>query len=260
MFYDSDSGRVAYEIVGAEDAPVLVFIHGVAMDKDTFQGQVEHFREDYRVLVFDLPGHGESYEIKEGLVFTDAVKILKGLLDHLGIDKAVLVGLSMGALVAQRFAALYPERTHALVDVGALPLHERLPRRFFVLAKTGIFLTRLLPEKLFFRLFAHDKAKAKKTRSYLYDCGLKTGKRAVLLHTKAMMSAMEEGIEEPPASPWLMMHGTKDARFLVRPSRRYAKEAENARQVMVNHAGHIANADEPVRFNDILGNFLKETL
>jgi len=260
MHYDSTKGRITYDFRGEEDAPVLVFLHGVAMDKETFRKQKEHFEDAYRVLVMDLPGHGGSYR-KEGVIpLTESVEALEELLDHLGLDTVVLVGLSLGALVAQRFAFLHPKRVTALVDVGALPFHEGLPRRFFIAAKVALPLVRLLPAKLFFRLFAFDKARRKKTRAYLYDCGLKTGKKAVLLHTKAMMEAMREGIEHPPACPRLMMHGTKDARFLVKPSLRYARAAENVRHMMVKNAGHIANNDEPVRFNDIVEDFLKEVL
>ncbi len=260
MYFDSPRGKVTYEFTGKEDAPVLVFLHGVATDKETFRSQIERFQDDHRVLIFDLPGHGESYKKEETPSITEAVEALKELLDHLGLDTVVLVGLSMGALVAQCFAFHHPERVRALVDVGAMPFHIRLPRWYFFLAKVALPMVMLIPKKLFFRLFAFDKAVRKSTRAYLYECGLRTGKRAVLKHTKAMMEALREGIDHPPACPVLMMHGTKDVRFLIKSSRRYAKGAENARQVMVNNAGHIANADEPARFNDILENFLKEIL
>jgi pimeloyl-ACP methyl ester carboxylesterase len=104
---------------------VLLLLHGHAFDRSMWDGQVRRFTAaGWRVLAPDLRGFGES-EVTAGIVYTeefaaDAV----GLLDQLGIDRAVVLGYSMGGQVAMEIRHSHPERVRALAIVDTVPQAE----------------------------------------------------------------------------------------------------------------------------------------
>jgi 3-oxoadipate enol-lactonase len=108
---------LAYEVVGA--GPRLVWCHGLAScragDRDVIEALAEHFT----VLAYDARGHGESPPVTDPARYSYAALSgdLRGLLDHLGWDRAVLAGSSMGAGTVVRAAMEEPARAAALVMV-----------------------------------------------------------------------------------------------------------------------------------------------
>jgi len=63
LFFENKLGRVYYEIYGREDAPAIIFSHGINMNHETFKAQAETLQEKYRVITWDLPYHGKSSPI-----------------------------------------------------------------------------------------------------------------------------------------------------------------------------------------------------
>ena len=68
-FYKSKYGNVYYDLSGPEDAPVVIFLHGVGMDHRTFEKQREVLHGRYRTLLIDLPGHGHGNDIRHAKEF-----------------------------------------------------------------------------------------------------------------------------------------------------------------------------------------------
>ncbi len=99
-----------YEVRGS-GAP-LVLLHGFSLDLRMWDAQVGWLARDHRVVRYDMRGHGRSAEA--GAPFSHH-EDLAGLLEELGLERAVLVGLSMGAEVAIDFAIAHPERVSGLV-------------------------------------------------------------------------------------------------------------------------------------------------
>lgn len=86
-----------------ENAPAVVFFHGVAMDHRSFKRQVEALKENYRVIVWDMPFHGKSSAIDKNVSFSEAsADFIMGIMDVLNIRKAVMAGLSLGSFVIQK--------------------------------------------------------------------------------------------------------------------------------------------------------------
>jgi 3-oxoadipate enol-lactonase len=95
--------------------PAIVFAHGGGGSHMSWWQQVPAFSKSYQCVTFDHRGFGLSREIPDGPGAASFVEDLRGLLDHLGIDKAAVVGQSMGGWTVLGFAATYPHRTSALV-------------------------------------------------------------------------------------------------------------------------------------------------
>ena len=114
-FYTKDG--TAYKSYG-DQAPSLIFIHGVGMRGDVWSPQVEYFSNDYQVITYDFLGHGESPLPPEEPILDDYVEQLNNLLKHLDLSLISLVGHSMGALISVAFTLKYPDKVNVLVPIN----------------------------------------------------------------------------------------------------------------------------------------------
>ncbi len=119
-FLDIDGARVRVREQGPASAPAIVLIHGFVYSLESFDGWAEALDDDFRVIRYDLLGHGLTgpdpqarYAPEERAAF------LEHVLDALGVERAHLAGNSLGGLVAWRFAASHPERVDRLILVDA---------------------------------------------------------------------------------------------------------------------------------------------
>jgi 3-oxoadipate enol-lactonase len=107
--------NIDYNIYGKASGLPVVFIHGFPFSQEMWRLQVAKFSGDCRVITYDVRGHGES-EVGDGQYTIEFfVDDLIGVLDHLRIEKAVIVGLSMGGYIALRAIERNPERFKGLV-------------------------------------------------------------------------------------------------------------------------------------------------
>jgi pimeloyl-ACP methyl ester carboxylesterase len=93
----------------------LVALHGVALNAVTWRPLQERLADDVRTIAIDLPGHGFSDDL-DRYDFDDVVDRLRALLAHLGVERPLLVGHSLGAVIATAYAARYPARGVINVD------------------------------------------------------------------------------------------------------------------------------------------------
>ena len=105
--------EIYYEVHG--EGPPIVLAHGVGGNHAIWWQQTAYLQQWYQVITFDHRGFGRSKEIPEGPDMGEYVQDLVELLDHLKIEKAALVGQSMGGIAVLGMTAWHPERVHALV-------------------------------------------------------------------------------------------------------------------------------------------------
>lgn len=119
-----DGPVVAFDDHAGGD-PALVFSHGLFMDGSMFRAQVADLGHDHRCITWDERLHGATEWEGGPFTFWDSAGDLLSLLDHLRVDRAVLIGMSQGFMVTARAALLAPERVRGLVmidsQLGLLP-------------------------------------------------------------------------------------------------------------------------------------------
>jgi 3-oxoadipate enol-lactonase len=113
-YADVNGQRLHYLDTGG-DGPPVVLSHGLLMDHTMFASQIEALRDQYRVIAWDERCFGDTTYDGEPFTYWDSAGDLLALLDHLGIDRAVLAGMSQGGFLSLRAALLAPERVRALV-------------------------------------------------------------------------------------------------------------------------------------------------
>ena len=119
-----DGIRVHYKIAG-KGHHTLVFVHGLGGEMNLWREQVEYFAPKARVLAIDLPGYGQS-DKPENVKYTMRLfaRAIRAAMDDAKVDRAILVGHSMGAAVIREFDRAFPTRIRGLVSVdGALVMN-----------------------------------------------------------------------------------------------------------------------------------------
>lgn len=258
---DVDGGAVAWREAG--DGPVVVFLHGLGGSRTAWGPQLDALADDFRCVAWDLPGYGASPPAAGPLTFRALADAVAGLLDTLGVERAPLVGLSLGGMVALHTALEHPDRISGLALVDTSPA---------------------------FGLDGTDPAEWRAARQAPLDAGLTPADfaedvlRSVAgpgLHGPALDQAVTAMARIPadglravidllPAhdvrgrlgeitAPTLVVVGEHDVETPLAYSRTLADGIPDARLEIVAGAGHLTPAEDPDAVNRLLARFLPTT-
>lgn len=111
-FLDRGDARLFYEDTGGEGATVI-FSHGILMDHEMFEPQVNSLAGEFRCIAWDQRGHGQSDQ-EGSWTYWDSAQDAVALMDHLEVERAFLVGMSQGGFLSLRTTLLAPERVQGL--------------------------------------------------------------------------------------------------------------------------------------------------
>ncbi|WP_101759949.1 alpha/beta fold hydrolase [Oceanicoccus sp. KOV_DT_Chl] len=123
QYLNLEHGRVRYYDAGA--GPVLLLLHGSGPGVTgwaNYQGNLDFFARHFRCLIVDFPGYGESDPL-EGPPIEACIKQVMAVLEKLSIERAHIIGNSLGGIVASHIAARFPEKVHRLVSIGGVGLN-----------------------------------------------------------------------------------------------------------------------------------------
>jgi len=105
-------------LTGAADAPLVALSHAALVEHTFFAELVPALLSRYRVLTWDIRGHGASRPLEGRFTIPDAVQDLVAILDALEVERAVMLGQSMGTYVGQEMTYRHPDRVAALIVIG----------------------------------------------------------------------------------------------------------------------------------------------
>ncbi|MCE8516248.1 alpha/beta fold hydrolase [Ruegeria pomeroyi] len=251
----------AYEITGPADAPCVVLIHGLGLNRACWQWTGPALADGYRVLSYDLYGHGESAVPPETPSLSLFSRQLQGLLDHCGIADAVIVGFSLGGMIARRFAQDCPDRARALVILHS-PHQRSAQAQAAILARVeqardqGPHSTvEAALERWFTEGFrAANPAMMDTVRGWV------TANRKEVYHR--IYRVLAEGIDEitapvPPLTcPALVITGDEDYGNGPEMTHAIAAEIAGAQALILPGLRHMALAEDPDAVNTPLRRFL----
>lgn len=261
-----------YELAGAGQP--LVLIHGAFVDSHMWEPQIEHFASHYRVLRYDLRGHGKTgpSDLAEYSIDTFADD-LAGLLDALEIRNPVVCGLSLGGMIAQSFAVRNPSRIKALIlaDTAvsvSLTLADKF-QRYVLFPRWAMVLTiRLLSAKNFTR-FSFWLARATRseqwvgqdeaTRRYIEECMLQMDEDEYVKVYNAIYGFSLLPLENVRA-PTLVLNGEHESKSVSRHTEESLRRIPDAEAKVVPGAGHTSNMENPQAFNQLVDQFLNRAI
>lgn len=115
------NGQSIYYEDSGGGGEAIVFSHGFFMSGAMFRPQVEALKGEYRCVTWDERGHGQTRSTPDPFTYWDSADDVLGLMDHLGIEQAVLAGMSQGGFLSLRAALTAPERVRALILIDSQP-------------------------------------------------------------------------------------------------------------------------------------------
>jgi pimeloyl-ACP methyl ester carboxylesterase len=257
MYIKTSEGNIYFEDHGSEKKPVLVFTHGAGLNCRMFDSQIEPLQKDYRLVLWDMPGHGQSGRLTRALDFSRQSAHIMAILDELGVKQAVLGGHSLGSWVSQHGAIKYPERVQALFSLGGTPLHRPLGRLYILSFQASNLLFRLLPTKPIFRLAANQKAVTEEAQLFYFNSLMELGSQQVFYINQGM--AAGGNVKLPaPSQPLLITHGELESpKLTITMNQKWHYETPGSEYVILPGAGHNCNQDNPAAFNQVLLDFLR---
>ena len=247
---------IHYEDTGG-DGEAIVFSHGFFMSGAMFEPQVQALNDRYRCIIWDERGHGETVTSPDAFTYWDSADDLFGLLDHLGIERAVLAGMSQGGFLSIRAALAHPERVRALILIDSQPGPENPetlegynqliaawtapggPPQEVVDTVGAIILGAGFDDPSWMEA---ARAMEPDTVNQIYET----------LTTRDDVTPRLGEIEVPV----LVIHGDQDAAISVDVARSYVTQLPDGELVEVEGAGHAANLSHPEPTNAAIEAFL----
>ena len=251
---------------GPRDAPAVLMLHGFASSLHTWEPWAQALAGDYRVIRVDLPGAGLSPPDPAG-DYTDArtIALLVALLDQAGVERASLIGNSLGGRIAWFFAAQHPDRTDLLVlispDGFASPgfAYGEAPEVSPLLSLMRHVLPRALLRMNVAQSYGDPAALTDATVRRYHDLMRAPGARAALLER------MRQTVLVPPEpllrrieAPVLLVWGARDALIPHGNAADYATNLRDARLVTFPALGHVPQEEAPAESLVPVRRFLAE--
>ena len=259
------SNGTSYKILGNSSQTVLVFIHGLGLKKDMWQYQVDEFKSEYSILTYDLFGHGLSSRSKKKpslLIFTQQ---LHELLVELKLSKVVLLGFSLGGMIARYFAKTYPSMIDGLVILNSPHKRSELAQnavlnRFLQVKQKGPSSTVSDAIKRWFTP-EFDK-KHKEITDLVRSWVLSNDADVYGENYHVLVTGVDEviGLNGLISCPTLVVTSDQDFGNGPEMAKSIAKEILGARLIIIQGLRHMALLERPKEINDHLYHFFKMVL
>lgn len=270
--------RVAYRDVGPRHAPTLLLVHGLGSSSLCWLHDVPTLARDFRVIVVDLPGFGESDKPRYAYTLAFWRGRLLRLLDHLGVRSATVIGHSMGAQLAIGMALEAPARVDALVLAAPAGIERFSPLQQAMLQRSvspawvrrqshGDLRTHL---GLAFHGWPHEAERLIELRRRLRGPELDGYAHAFAAGVRAMLDEPVHDRLAELRTPTLVVFGAEDRLVpnrwlhpnlttadLLRGATRTIPDAEG---LLIPNAGHLVQFERPDAFDAAVLDFLARRL
>ena len=239
----------------------VIFLHAFALDQTMWDEQIATLKDNYQVISLDSRGFGQSSVVPGTSRMSDMAADVRGLMRARSIDRAVLVGLSMGGYVALSFMRSYPEAVRALVlaDTRAgADSEEARANRLRSAEKAEREGAAVIADETTPKLLGET---TKETRPEIVRRvhAIQSG------NPPAGIAAAQRGMAARPDStdllatiavPTLVIVGAEDTLTPPTEAEAIHKGIPQSQLVVIERAGHLSNLEQPDAFNDALRNFL----
>jgi 3-oxoadipate enol-lactonase len=251
-----DAGAITLHRTGK--GPVLVLLHCLGVDHRLWRIALPNWERDHMLLAYDFPGHGESPVPSRPYGIADLASQLAATLDSAGVARATIAGISLGGLVAQHFAAIFPARVDRLVLIDTTPRYTDEMRGMWAVraaqAREG-GVKSLIPGLLeiwFTKEFiAQESPAVRYVRAAFERCPNEGYARAC----EALAAADLRALTPKIAAPTLMVCGEQDIPSFIDAARWLKANIANSHLAWLQRARHASILEQPEQFQSALRRF-----
>lgn len=230
----------------------VVFVHGIGGSTLTWKKQLDAFKQEYNLLLIDLPGHGASQGITGRLTHKQVNDEIKSVLDCIGIQRADFIGMSLGTLVIMSFAVAYPTYVNSIILGGAIINTQGIYRHLMNIADV---IKEFLPKVATYKIFAQIVMPAKwhaKSRHIFFREATKLSRRDFLSWVDYItnMSKQREIMEmlKSLKIPTLFVSGDHDSCF-IGGIKKLSDKLSSAKLIILEKCGHVCTIERWKDFN-----------
>jgi 3-oxoadipate enol-lactonase len=249
-----------YQIDGQPQGMPLVFVNGLGCDLHIWDHVIPPFKDQYRIIRYDKRGHGHSDTPPGPYTIRDHCNDLADLLSELKVDQAILVGISVGGLIALDFTMLHPGVVRALVLCDTAPkigTTELWNDRILTVHERGLT---EMGDAILSRWFAPE---FKENRPSDYQESLNMLSRTPLEGYVATCAALRDADLRGPTLhtipvPTLVLCGAQDLVVSPAQTKEWAAFIPQARIEVIEGAAHLPCIEQPERMANVIGKFLRE--
>jgi len=237
-----------YEIHGT--GPAILLSHGYSATSEMWRGQVAPLSRTHQLILWDMRGHGQTDSPDDPSAYSEDATVadIAALLDEAGIEQAIVGGLSLGGYMSLAFYLRYPERVRALLLFDTGPGFKNDEARAAWNKRATETANTFETEGL---ASLKSRSREMATSTHRSAAGLARAARGMLAQRDARVIKSLPDIKVPT----LIIVGADDVSFLA-PADYMAAKIPNARKVVIPHAGHASNLDQPEMFNQTVLEFL----
>jgi pimeloyl-ACP methyl ester carboxylesterase len=253
---------VRLRVLDAGAGSPLLFLHGLSASNDIWEHAVGEFADGHRVIAPDLPGHGESAKPDAPYTIDFYAGIVRTLGRELGVERAIVVGNSLGGKIALELACWYPGFVRALVLVAPATEYARGLRPFGraiqALSRPAVMrlaLERALEQTFYDRTIVGHVTRRRILQARLAAPDFPEFTRAVARSVGGVLAAERQPLERI-TQPVLAIWGRDDRIIPLERSRRLLRAIPHAHLRVIERCGHIAPLEQPTAFNRLLAEFL----
>jgi 3-oxoadipate enol-lactonase len=229
----------------------VLFLHGIRGNRRNWAGQIEFFKRYFRVAAPDARGYGESEDYEGPLSFDDFTADVLRVATRFGAEKFHLVGLSMGGRVARNVALAAPERVRSLVLISTHPgFNSMTPDA----VKQFVDERRSHTPQTLRRILGSGPSYA--AYQELLDSVARIHQASYEKTLEASVSQDRAAPVEKITAPTLVIAGEEDTVYPPELARELGRRIPGAELVIFERTGHLANLEQPERFNRVLFDFL----
>ena len=260
LLFLSSNPRIAVNASGSGEA--VIFLHGVGTTRSSWDAQLAHFSNNHFAVAWDARGYGDSDDYDGDLNFArDFSTDLARVLDDLEIEKAHVVGLSMGGLIAQCFYFAHPDRVATLVLAHTFPSFRALGDKFidqFVSTRLQPLLDGGTPadaaDATVKGLLGPQASEEARRHFHASLCALRRDS-----YIKALQGLLEQdapGALDDIKVPTFLLTGDHDRLSPPPISEVMARSIAGSELTIISECGHLSNIERPGEFNRLVHGFV----
>jgi pimeloyl-ACP methyl ester carboxylesterase len=252
-----DGEAIAYREAG--QGPALVLLHGFLCDGRVWRPQLSRLSDRFRLVAWDAPGAGASSDPPDGFTTESYARCLAGFLAAVGIERAHVLGLSWGGILAQEFYRLHAERILSLVLAdtyagwrGSLPEAVWKERLSACLQDAGGLVEALVAR---FVLGVFTDAAPQQLRDEFSAIAAEFHPVGFRLMSLSSAEIDTRGLLPSIDVPTLLLWGDDDRRSPLGVAEQFHAAIPGAELAIIPNAGHLSNMEQPDVFNEHVRRF-----
>lgn len=255
-YITSEHGKTYYWTNRHDRKPCLVMLHGLTADHRLFDKQVSAFQNDFKLIIWDCPCHGESRPY-ERFSYSFVTEELERILEREGIEQAIFIGQSLGGMIAQSYIGKHPKQSIGFISIDSVPFGDYYSKSDMFWLNQIQWMSKLFPDAVLRNSIAKACGITEYTRTSM-KLMLSSYSKNELCHLLWVGEAafIPENHEIKFDCPVVLLLGEHDR---VGKVSRYCKEWHLRTGYplhLIKNASHNSNQDNPAEVNSCIQGYI----